>query len=134
MLLIACANIANLLLARAASRRRELAIRSAVGGGRARLIRQLITESVVLAVLGGALGILLSQWTTGLLDTLVTSIQVQRMRPFTVDPTVLAFTVVTTLATGVLFGLWPALVSTRAESANYCAALRASAWPHRIRW
>lgn len=114
VLLIACANIAGLLLARAASRRKELAIRSAVGGGRARLIRQLITESLVLAVLGGALGILLSQWTTGLLDNFVTSIQVQRMRPFAVDPPVLAFTMAVTLATGVLFGLWPALVSTRA--------------------
>ncbi len=115
VLLIACANIANLLLARAASRRKELAIRSAVGGGRARLIRQLITESLVLAALGGALGILVSRWTTQLLNNLITHIQLLRMRPFAVDGSALAFTTAVTLATGVLFGLWPAFLATRAE-------------------
>lgn len=105
VLLIACANIANLLLARAASRRKELAIRSAVGGGRARLIRQLVTESLVLGALGGARGILLSAWTTELPENLVTHIQVQRMKPFAVDGSVLTLTLAVTLATGVFAAL-----------------------------
>src|SRR5262245_10101730 len=113
VLLIGCANIANLLLARAGSRRKEMAIRLALGANRWRLLRQLLIESLLLAALGGAAGLLLGQWgLDGLTRILPQSYnayyQLQdQLRPGSVDQTVLSFTLLMSLLTGVFFGLVP---------------------------
>jgi putative ABC transport system permease protein len=108
ILLIACANVANLQLARAASRAREIAIRSALGASRVRIIRQLLTESVVIAVLGGALGLWLANAALGPLLQLSAG-AVPDVTGIRIDPWVLAFTIAASLFTGILFGLMPAL-------------------------
>jgi putative ABC transport system permease protein len=107
VLLIACANVANLLLARSVSRQRELAIRAAIGAGRARLVRQLFTESMLLAVIGGGVGVLLASWLLRLFLALAPAnfAGVQTVR---IDMQVLAVTLLTALVTGLLFGLAPA--------------------------
>ena len=116
VLLIACANIANLLLVRGAGRAAEMAVRLSVGAGRWQLVRQLLTESLLLAVLGAALGLLVARWTLALIASLVPP-EVAALVVFRLDPSMLAFTAVLSLVTGVVFGLFPALHSTNPELA-----------------
>ena len=108
VLLIACANVASLLLSRALGRKKEIAIRSALGASRGALVRQLIVESLLLAMVSGICGILLSQWCTHVLASLTLS-KLPRMTDARIDLPVLAFTVAISLASGILFGLAPAL-------------------------
>jgi len=114
VLLIACANIANLLLARSAARAGEMAVRLSIGAGRLQLIGQLLVESCLLALFGGAAGLLVAHWTLNLMATLLPS-EVAGTINFSLDPSVLWFAAALTIGTGLLFGLFPALHSTRPD-------------------
>ncbi|HSC26261.1 MAG TPA: ABC transporter permease, partial [Vicinamibacterales bacterium] len=118
VLLIACANLANLMLGRTASRRRELAIRTALGAGRGRLIRQIVTESLVLALIGGMLGVLLAYWATGFFVALGGE-SIPRAESIALDGGVLAFALVLATVSALLSGLLPAVDASRAAVADH---------------
>jgi len=118
VLLIACANVAGLMLARSTARQKEIAVRRALGAGCARVVRQLLTESLTLSIFGGALGVLLAYWGVEAIKSLM-SRGADRPFPFIVTPDwrILAFTISASFLTGILFGLAPALRSTRIDLA-----------------
>jgi putative ABC transport system permease protein len=122
VLLMACANVGNLMLARAASRQRELAVRAALGAGRARLVKEMLRESLLLSLIGGALGVAIAVWGV---DVLVASgpANLPRAQDIRVDASVLLFALAASAASGVIFGLLPALTTT---DLNLEEALRAT--------
>lgn len=132
VLLIACANIANLQLARAAARRREIVVRLSIGAGRLRLVRQLVTESLVLALAGGACGLLVATWTSRVLLALLPSRGDTLVLDASLDARVLGFTLVLSLVTGLVFGLVPALHASRQDLARSLRDAGASEEPQRF--
>jgi putative ABC transport system permease protein len=114
VLLIACANVANLLFARSSARQKEMAIRTALGARRSRIIRQLLTESVILAITGGIVGVLLALWGLDLLLAIGGN-SIPRVKEIKLDSWVLGFSILISLATGLLFGLVPALQASKPD-------------------
>jgi predicted permease len=124
VLLIACSNVANLLLARASSRRAELAVRLALGAGRGRIIRQLLTESIVLGIAGGALGLLVGLWGRNLLWSFRPA--ANNFVELPIDARVLAFGIALSLVTGIIFGLIPAWQASRSSLGDAMKGMRGS--------
>ena len=124
ILMIACANVANMLLARAANRSREIAVRLSVGASRGRLVRQLMTESLVLATLGGVMGVALAYWAARVLSAAQPPLPIPIRFAYELDTSVMAFAIFVSLATAVLFGLVPAF---RASRPNLVPALKGEA-------
>jgi predicted permease len=114
VLVIACANIANLLLARGANRAMEMAVRLSLGAGRAQLLGQLLTEAVMLALIGGVASLLVAKWTVGLINSFLPT-DASAIFTFSMDATMLLFAAALSLGTGIIFGLFPALHSTRPD-------------------
>jgi predicted permease len=128
VLLMACANVGNLMLARATARERELAVRAALGAGRSRLVRQMLVESVFLALIGGALGLLFALWGVDLLLAAGPA-DLPRAREVRVDGAVLVFALGVSLLSGILFGLLPALTTTQVKVHDALRGGSASAAP-----